>query len=62
MAFSPWVLIAMNVVGVVIMVRYGPPKEVPFLGREDADPVFGYIGLVLFGSSIGIRVALTFTA
>jgi hypothetical protein len=57
----PWLLVAMNIVGAGIMVRYGLPREVPLVGRDDADPVLGYLGLALFISSIAVRVALTVT-
>lgn len=51
----------MNIVGVGIMVRFGLPREVPLVGRDDADPLLGFIGLALFLLSIAIRVALTVT-
>jgi len=57
----PWLLVALNISGVAIMVKYGLPKEVPVVGRADADPLLGYLGLLLFGLSIAIRVALTVT-
>lgn len=61
MQVVPWLLVALNITGVAIMVKYGLPKEVPILGRSDADPLLGYVGLVLFVLSIAIRVALTVT-
>ncbi|ODT19486.1 MAG: hypothetical protein ABS35_21555 [Kaistia sp. SCN 65-12] len=57
----PWLLVVLNITGVAIMVKYGLPKEVPVIGRADADPLLGYLGLLLFGLSIAIRVALTVT-
>jgi len=57
----PWLLVVLNITGVAIMVKYGLPKEVPVVGRADADPLLGYLGLLLFGLSIAIRVALTVT-
>jgi len=57
----PWLLVVLNVTGVAIMVKYGLPKEVPVVGRNDADPLLGYLGLLLFVLSIAIRVALTVT-
>lgn len=62
MNIVPWVLVALNVVGAGVMVKFGLPKEVPFVGRDDADPLLGYLGLLLFGCSIAIRIALTVTA
>lgn len=62
MSAVPWLLIVMNIVGVGIMVRFGLPREVPLVGRDDADPLLGFIGLALFLLSIAIRVALTVTA
>lgn|GEM_PF-3295791 len=61
MQLVPWLLVALNISGVAIMVKYGLPKEVPVVGRADADPLLGYLGLLLFGLSIAIRVALTVT-
>lgn len=55
----PWLLIAFNISGAAIMVKWGLPRDVPLLGREDADPLFGYVGLVMFVTSIATRVALT---
>jgi hypothetical protein len=57
----PWILVIMNVAGAAIMVKFGLPREVPLVGREDADPLIGYLGLVLFVTSIAIRVGLTVT-
>ena len=62
MQFVPWLLMVLNVTGAAIMVKFGLPKEVPVLGRHDADPLLGYLGLLLFGLSIAIRVALTVTS
>ncbi|MBL8591999.1 MAG: hypothetical protein JNK01_04890 [Devosia sp.] len=61
MQLVPWLLVVLNITGVAIMVKYGLPKEVPVIGRADADPLLGYLGLLLFGLSIAIRVALTVT-
>ena len=62
MQWVPWLLVALNVTGVAVMVKYGLPKEVPLVGRADADPLLGYLGLLLFGLSIAIRIALTITS
>ncbi len=61
MSFVPWILVALNIAGAGLMVRYGLPKEVPLIGREDSDPVLGLLGLGVYVCSIAIRVALTIT-
>lgn len=43
------------------MLRWGLPKEVPWVGREDSDPILGILGFVLFGTSIAMRIILTVT-
>lgn len=62
MDIAPWVLIILNISGAAIMVKFGLPREIPLVGRNDADPLLGYLGLLLYGTSIGARVALTLTA
>jgi hypothetical protein len=57
----PWILIAMNLSGAAIMARFGLPKEIPLIGRDDADPLLGLIGLALLVTSVAIRVVLTIT-
>ena len=57
----PWLLVFLNIAGVVMMLRYGLPKEVPWLGREDSDGLLGLVGLVTYGTSIAIRIMLTVT-
>ena len=61
MEVVPWLLIARNVLGAGIMVRWGLPREVPLVGRADGDPILGYLGLLMFVTSIAVRVALTVT-
>lgn len=61
MNLVPWTLLVLNIVGAGMMVKYGLPREIPFIGREDADPLLGYLGLLCFGCSIAIRIALTLT-
>lgn len=61
MEIVSWILITLNVTGAAIMVRFGLPPEVPFLGRRDADPILGYLGLLLFGTSVATRIALAIT-
>ena len=62
MSLVPWVLMGLNILGAGIMVRYGLPKDVPLVGREDADPLLGFVGLGIFGMALAIRIALTVTA
>jgi hypothetical protein len=62
MQFVPWMLMGLNVIGAAVMIKWGLPKEVPFFGREDGDPLLGFLGLTAFVSSIAVRVALTVNA
>lgn len=59
MQIVPWVLIAMNLIGAGIMARFGLPKELPLIGREDADPLWGLLGLALLMISIAFRAVIT---
>jgi hypothetical protein len=46
-----------NVGGAGLMARFGLPSAVPLLGRSDSDnSVLGMLGLVLFVTSIAVRV------
>ena len=51
----PWGILACNIGGVVMMLRYGLPEGLPF-GRQDGD-ILGIVGLVLFGFSIAARIS-----
>lgn len=62
MQIVPWVLIAMNLVGACIMARFGLPKELPLIGREDADPLWGLLGLAILMTSIAFRAVITITS
>ena len=43
--------------GAALMARFGLPSAVPLIGRKDSDnSVLGILGLVLFVTSIAIRV------
>jgi len=55
----PWLTIGLNIIGMVVMLKWGFPREVPWVGREDGDPLLGFVGLVIYGTSIGIRVMLS---
>ncbi|WP_423069009.1 hypothetical protein [Devosia sp. CN2-171] len=53
----PWVNLGLNVTGAALMVHFGLPKPIPFLGREDSDPIWGLLGLTLFATSIVVRIS-----
>ena len=57
------VVLICNVGGAGMMARYGVPSIVPLIGREDSDnSVFGMLGLVLFVTSIAVRITAVLTA
>ena len=62
MGIIPWLIIACNILGVGIMLKWGLPKEIPFFGRDDGDPILGYLGLMLFVTSIAARVMMMVTS
>ena len=46
-----------------LMARFGLPSVVPLIGRKDSDnSVLGILGLVLFVTSIAIRVTAVMSA
>jgi len=58
MLWVPLVVLVCNVTGAGLMARYGLPSAVPFVGRKESDDsLLGVLGLVLFVTSIAIRVA-----
>lgn len=58
----PWILIVLNLIGAGIMARFGLPKELPLIGRDDADPLWGLLGLAILMTSIAIRIVITISA
>jgi hypothetical protein len=51
------IVLITNVCGAGLMARFGLPSAVPLLGRKDSDDsVWGMLGLVMFVTSIAIRV------
>lgn len=62
MDWVPWLLIAMNLVGAGMLARFGLPAEIPLIGREDSDPIWGLLGLALLVTSIAIRAGMTMTS
>lgn len=58
MSWVPVAVLVSNVSGAALMARFGLPSIVPLVGRKDSDnEVLGLLGLVLFATSIAIRVA-----
>lgn len=58
MTWVPVVVLVCNVSGAGLMARFGLPSMIPIVGRKDSDnEVLGLLGLVLFATSIAIRVA-----
>ncbi|HWV02660.1 MAG TPA: hypothetical protein VN109_15945 [Devosia sp.] len=58
MSWVPVVVLVGNVSGAGLMARFGLPSIVPLIGRKDSDnEILGLLGLVLFVTSIAIRVA-----
>lgn len=56
------IVLVCNVGGAGMMARHGLPSAVPFIGRKDSDDsVFGVLGLVLFVTSIAVRVTAVIT-
>lgn len=56
------IVLICNVSGAGLMIRYGVPSIVPLIGRPDSDnSVLGMLGLVLFATSIAVRVTAVIT-
>ena len=57
MVWTSVIVLVCNVGGAGLMARFGLPSVVPLLGRPDSDnSVLGMLGLVLFVTSIAVRV------
>jgi hypothetical protein len=51
------IVLICNVGGAALMAKYGLPSVVPLLGRKESDDsVMGILGLVLFVTSIAVRI------
>lgn len=62
MTIIPVIVLVCNVVGAGLMARYGLPSAVPLIGRRDSDDsVLGMLGLVMFVTSIAIRIIAVVT-
>jgi hypothetical protein len=58
MSWVPIVVLVCNVTGAGLMAKYGLPSVVPLVGRQDsANEALGLLGLVLFVTSIAVRIA-----
>ena len=63
MSWVSAIVLVCNVVGAGLMARYGLPAAVPLIGRKDHDDsVLGMLGLVMFVTSIAVRVTAVLTA
>ena len=57
MAWISVIVLICNVGGAGLMARFGVPAIVPLIGRRDSDSsVLGMLGLVMFVTSIAVRV------
>jgi hypothetical protein len=51
------IVLVTNVGGAGLMAKFGLPSMVPLIGRKDSDDsVWGMLGLVMFVTSIAVRV------
>jgi hypothetical protein len=51
------IVLITNVGGAGLMAKFGVPSMVPLIGRKDSDDsVWGMLGLVMFVTSIAVRV------
>jgi hypothetical protein len=56
------IVLVCNVGGAGLMAKFGLPSAVPFIGRKDSDDsVLGMLGLVIFITSIAVRVTAVIT-
>lgn len=56
------IVLITNVGGAGLMAKFGLPSIVPFIGRRDSDDsVWGMLGLVMFVTSIAVRVTAIIT-
>ena len=56
------IVLVCNFSGAGLMAKFGVPSAVPLIGRaESDDSVLGMLGLVLFVTSIAVRVSVVIT-
>ena len=57
MVWTSVIVLVCNVGGAGLMARFGLPSIVPLIGRRDSDDsAWGMLGLVLFVTSIAVRI------
>jgi hypothetical protein len=63
MVWTSVIVLVCNVGGAGLMAKYGLPSVVPLVGRKDSDDsILGMLGLILFVTSITVRVAVVITS
>jgi hypothetical protein len=56
------IVLVCNVGGAALMAKYGLPSAVPLVGRKDCDDsLLGMLGLVIFVTSIAVRITAVIT-
>ena len=62
MGWMSLIVLVCNVGGAGLMAKHGVPSAVPLIGRpESDDSVLGMLGLVLFVTSIAVRISVVIT-
>lgn len=63
MVWTSVIVLVCNVGGAGLMAKYGLPSVVPIVGRKASDDsILGMLGLVLFVTSIAVRVTVVITS
>jgi len=63
MVWTSVIVLVCNVGGAGLMARNGLPSAVPLVGRKASDDsILGMLGLILFVTSIAVRVAVVITS
>ena len=62
MVWTSLIVLVTNVGGAGLMARFGLPSIVPLIGRKESDnSVLGMLGLVMFMTSIAVRITAVMT-
>ena len=62
MVWTSLIVLVTNVGGAGLMARFGLPSVVPLIGRKEHDnSAWGMLGLVLFMTSVAVRVTAVMT-